>query len=570
MLRKKLACLFLALTTLLQPFAAQAVDLGSAFTNLVGPDAAYSMQKPGRFQSAARGGFSGGAFEMKVPRGSNVPQLFSVTPPNISVGCNGISAHFGGFSFISGKEFEALLKRIASGAALGFVTSLVMKTLCPPCEAVVQELKTAAQTAARLARDSCQWGREMGEKFLAGTGVSGGQSEMCSSTAASNNSDGDSLSAFSGLCSSLSSAAKALHEFNESAGDTEEQKAAKRTQADCTATSGNQTWRKLAAFDGSGTFESGSDENYRRKLLLLNIMGAELQISGDDDPVSCETGNGEKWTATNNEPHKYCPPPMDNAKLVGHFMCGSPAVVQQAVADGKISGTVQKYCADYIGTSEAASGKVWRCGTGAGGVLSQAEKSSCNVLTLTTSDTLFTGEGFLISVSSLLREAVERVRTGNPNAFTDETGRKIVRLVQVAPYPLYQAINAAAVYPSAASDLIDSISVLVAEQFAYAMFDELLRLDGRSSSSICLSRPQATELLKFLESFRASNYARKTQMSQNMAMQQALTEQIRQINVAIQRQVMSDDMLSNGRMGNALNNAVSGVVSKPGAAPATP
>jgi len=182
MLLKKILCLVLAVTTAIAPLSANAVDLGKAFDNLIGPGVGVTVNQPGRYQSGARNSFSGGGVEVRVPRATNVPQLFSISPPRIEAGCNGISAHFGGFSFISGKEFEALLKQIASGAALGFVTSLVMKTLCPPCEAIVQELKTAAQFAANLAKNSCQFGAKLGREFLAGLGTSPSSEDKCALT----------------------------------------------------------------------------------------------------------------------------------------------------------------------------------------------------------------------------------------------------------------------------------------------------------------------------------------------------------------------------------------------------
>jgi hypothetical protein len=540
-----------------QPLLAQAADLGSAFDNLLSGGTAVSVNSPGRYQSGARNSFVAGGLDMRVPRGASAPQLFSVTPPRIAAGCNGISAHFGGFSFISGAEFEQLLKSIASGAALGFVSMMVLKNLCPQCEAVVQFLKTMAQQAARLAKDSCQIGQNLARAFLDGASTSGetGSREVCGATISGlTGGDGDYLSAMNNTCTSVTKAVDAMLSANpEAQGNTPEAKA-KREELKCVLGAGNVTWQRLRNFDFEGT-TGGSEEGYKRKLLLMNMLGVELRPSGDEaKPASCPTGGGSENTVsgTEEDPKKvaFCPPKIQPADAVGMFMCGAPTATN--VPPGDPSARVKEYCATfYAGSAESAGGsynsikgaKIYTC--------KEDDKVGCTQLDLSDASVLIGGVGFLTRINKLLLDGVDAVRKNEPMP------TEVLMLMQVAPFPLYQAINAAAVYPSAAADLIDAMSILVAEQAAVAYLDESLRLSGRTGEAVgCLTPEQGRQILEAVASMRAANRERLKLIAQNINVQQALSEQIRQVNLAIQRQVMSADMLATGTYAQALTRSL--------------
>jgi len=566
---KKIMTFFMALLVVMQPVVASATDLDAAFGNLLGPGAVASVNKPGAYQSGARNSFVAGGLEMRVPRASGMPQLFSVTPPRVSAGCNGISATFGGFSFISGAEFEQSLKSIASGAALGFVSMMVMKTMCPPCEAVVQFLKTAAQAAARLSKDSCQWGQDMAAKFMDGSSTTSNTREVCGATISDNGSSSDFLAAMGDACKSVNSAVNAIVGANPDAASNPDTKAALL----CTIGAGNNTWQRLASFDSDGANASATSRNsdgYRRKLLLLNLLGAELGAAEDGAKAPyCETEDGPD---SPDEVKKtvWCKPRLNPQDAMGLFMCGDRNAAGTSTTDSK---RVADYCKSFYenATSSSTTGgslgaiknsKVYDC---------KDSPAACNQLELVDASVIVQGQGFLIHVNNVLRMGVQAVRDDTP--MPDD----VIRLMQVAPYPLYQAINAAAVYPSAADDLVDSMSILVAEQAAVAYLDDVLRMSGRNTSKgkSCVSPKQATQILDTVASIRAGNKARLLQLAQNISVQEALSEQIRQVNLAIQKQVMSADMLATGGYAQAVGKALSPNVSKgpagsPTAAPSTP
>lgn len=556
---KRILTLLMAFVMVFQPMLAGATDLNAAFSNLLGGGSVLSVNKPGNYQSGARNSFVAGGLEMRVPRTSSMPQLFSVTPPRVTAGCGGISAHFGGFSFISGAEFKQMLQSIASGAALGFVSMLTLKTLCPQCEAVVQFLKTAAQQASRLAKDSCKWGQDLAKSFMSGETSTSNTQEVCGSTLSTNGTSSDYLglmNSLDGACKSMTSAMDALLRENPDAKNDPQAK----EQLKCAVGAGNVTWQRLSSFDVSGTTGTGGalgEDGYRRKLLLMNMLGADLVLNGSEE-VFCETESG-KVSPTEDSKEKFCTPRLKAADVVGMFMCGSPD--GSGNPPGTNSPRVREYCAAFFENKDGGTGtggslgrlmaqKVYQCKDG--------HKVDCDQIELTDSGAIIQGSGFLTQINNLLRKGVDAVRTDK------EMPEDVIRLMQVAPYPLYQAINAAAVYPSAADDLVDAMSLLVAEQTTVAFLDDALRLEGRTSGSQkgCLSSKQAGTILEAVAAMRAANRSRLALIGQNIAMQEALSEQIRSINLTIQKQVMTQDMLASNNYAGAVGKALTPTVNK--------
>lgn len=538
-MKNRLFAYVIAFFMAFQPMLASAADLNAAFTNLLGPGAAVSVNEPGRYQSGARNSFIAGGLEMRVPRSTNVPQLFSVTPPRITAGCGGISAHFGGFSFISGAEFEALLQSIASGAALGFVSMLVLKTLCPQCEAVVQFLKTLAQQAARLAKNSCEFGKNLAQSFLSGMGGSQGSPEtVCGTTVSAEGGSADFLSAVNDACKSVTSAVDSLLGVAAESGNPESQDSVK-----CKVGAGNQTWQRLRVFDSGGLPGSAAaDESYKRRIILMNLLGAELGVGGEDTPAEIKCDKETIKDGPNEAtPVTFCPPRLEVDVLMGYFMCGVPTA--PGTYPGDPGNSVKAYCDSYFTKSASLPDtKLYFCGE---------DKVNCSNLTLESASALVGGTGFLTNVNKTLLEGVTAVR--NNTVMPEE----VIKLVQVAPYPLYQAINAAAVYPAAAADLIDAMSILVAEQAALSYLDESLRLSARAGGkATCLTEPQARQIMEAVGSMRSASRARRSLIAQNVAIQEALTEQIRQLNIAIQRQTLTQDMLTSNQVANSLNRTI--------------
>ncbi|MDO8416285.1 MAG: conjugal transfer protein TraH [Agitococcus sp.] len=568
---KKLFITILAMLMATQPLQVFATDLTAAFGNLLGNGSAISVNQPGAYQSGTRNSFIAGGLEMRVPRQATAPQLFSVTPPKIYAGCGGISAHFGGFSFISGPEFEKLLKSIASGAALGFVSMLVLKTLCPSCEAVVQFLKTAAQQAARLAKDSCKWGADLAKSLYEnpdGKPDSQGTQNVCGTTVVQTGTESDFVASMDRACSDLSGAVSAILGENPQAKGSSDSAKANMAPLSCALGGGigNVTWQRLSAFDRASNNSDvtvTANDSYTRKLILMNLLG--VQINADRTPgkpapeglsalpPSCPMGiDGVTTSPTDANMTPYCPARLTGADIVPLFMCGAPSMANSGVAADSTSQRVVDYCSTFF-TPTTPTGvsafdklgnmKVFGCG---------ADKKNCNQVMLEGSEVLTHGTGFLVNVNNLLRQGVDAVRRNETMPLD------VLKLMQKAPFPIYQAINAAAVYPTAADDLVDSISILVSEQLAVSYLDELLRVTGRDSTEGggCLSPAQASKILEAVSEMRATNKQRLSLIAQNLTIQQGLSEQIRLVNLAIQKQVMTADMLGQNKLSQSMTKSL--------------
>jgi hypothetical protein len=543
---RKLVSVIVAVALLAQAPLAAATDLSSAFSTLLTNGSAAAVNKPGHYQSAARNSFVAGGLEMRVPRNQGVDaQLFSFTPPRVSAGCNGVSAYFGGFSFISGAEFDQLVKNIASGAALGFVTMLVMKGLCPQCEDIVTKLKNAAQAASRLSIDSCKLGQEAAAKF---SGYASDHStELCGTTTADAGSSSDFLSSVSDTCTSVANNLKAMQNVNpQTQGDSAQAKAANGALL-CANGKGNLTWQALGAFNEGFSGSTGSDA-YSRKLMLMNMMGAVLTTGTEE--ASCANPDGSVTATAADTTHNqvFCPPTVTAKDMAGAFMCGTDKTALSAMGPA-----AQQYCQSFFTAAPTADGVASFAGVEGAKVLACDDKQTCLHLSLVNlSDSgIATGAGFLPQVNKILNDAVSAVQRNQ--AMSSDA----IALMQAAPYPLYQAVNAAAVYPVAASDLLDSISILVAESVTANYMEEFVRQAGRDSATSCTNQDQMHRIIDTLASAKAENKARRELMAQNIAVQQGLKEQIRSINLAIQQQVMSNELLNQNHMAETLTRAVS-------------
>lgn len=127
--------------------ATAADSLISAFN-----DIKTSAVDPGVYKSKTRTTISGGSFSARVPTTSFT--LISYTPPSISAGCNGIDAHFGGFSFVNGVDYQKLVENIMQNA-LGLVINLAIKVGCEPCQNILQQISKAIRDITNLTIDSC-------------------------------------------------------------------------------------------------------------------------------------------------------------------------------------------------------------------------------------------------------------------------------------------------------------------------------------------------------------------------------------------------------------------------------
>lgn len=570
---------------------AGATDLNAAMSNLLGGSAAMSTNNPGVYSSGARTGFSGGGLEMRIPADSAPPALFSMTPPSISVGCSGISAYFGGFSFISGAQFQQLIQSIASGAALGFVALLVLKTLCPQCEAIVQALQNIAQEASKLAVNKCQVFQSILSQYQQGKSSTNPSVGECAATASGTGISSDILDALNSVCQGTRTAVTTIdNKINHFDLTTQAGKNA-NSQNSLQVPQGNLTWLNLGVFDftnNAGTSAADTSE-YDRKVLLMNMLGvrmyplengslpacpdaaasapvastapASAPASSGSAPASSTSGAAS--AGTNEE---YCVPTLNPTQVMQYFMCGWPGgsttvPVDPAIAEICSSSELPSIlssappAAGASGASSSTFGvtnkQIYVCGAG--------DTQNCNTLVMAPLNSIVKGEGFVPQVYQILMSAVQSIQQGTPMPAS------ALALMQSAPFPLYQAVNAAAVYPEAGVDLIDSLSYIIGEQLAVNLFNQFLTLDNQHPGYQG-TFAQSKQILEALQTMRSLVAHRSTELAQNLVIQQELATQIRDINMTIQQKVMSPSLLGDAQFGQALYSNVSPEVQQPSSA----
>lgn len=562
-----LSCLLLFV-----PLGAYAADLGSAFDNLVSSGAAMSINKPGRYQSAARNTFIAGGADIRFPRRTS-PSFVSVTPPSLSAGCSGISAHFGGFSFISGDEIEQMIRSIAQNAQ-GMVISIAIKTLCPMCESVIQAMTRLAQQASKMSMDSCAVGTNLANTLADSFGIGAGSSDLrknvCTQAAIESGDEPEWYKALDGACKSAMDSMKyvenKLDELQGKAPKNPDGTSAAGQEEALKLQVGNLTWIVL-----NSVIKDKSEESLAQKLLLMNLLGTRIAAS-DAYCGAPATEGGTPASVADGDGGIACLPRLEAKEAVALFMCGLPERGADAQGTADFSGlqysrALSSYCDSWFAPETNTAGqpigagrwarvseavKLWSC------VNNDWDKCTQMELVPITEMNIIRGPGFAWQVNRLLREGARRVRTNDMALHEGELGQQLVGLIQAAPYPIYQAINAAAVYPAAADDLLDTMSVLVAEAMAFHYFDDFLRTAGRADMGVRVSNIYLDQTHKAMGEMRGYVLERRRLIAQNIALQEALNEQIRSINLAIQRQVLTTDMLNANRFAVSAGNPQAG------------
>jgi len=556
---RKILMLGLALCSVFFYQSAQALDTSSVFGAM---GTSTNLQGPGSFSSQTRNVYMGGGASLRVP--VQQMNLFSLTPPSFDVGCSGISATFGGFSFINGQEIQTLIKTISQNAT-GLVMELVIKTLCPQCEAVLQVMEHLAQEAAKLAVDSCHAGEYLANFVGKETGLSPGNATghmpVCGAMVTTyTNESTDFLSGMQSMCQGADQSLNNITSGLNNLVSDPNQKAALEHSFQM----GNETWLTL-----KGVGYNPDDANdYQNMTLLMNVIGtvivegstATASVSGASGtsaasaPTTSTTSGASNST---NLPGTASKPTtrtiisnMDAVDVNNYLMCGAKASTDPTVANA-----TGNYCDTWYARLSANNFTVLSCDN---------DKVACkSPQTIQLSQATFLqGPGYIAQVATLLNYGVKQV-ISNADLYnaTDTQGQQLLTLLQRAPYPLYQLINAAAVYPDAAQRMLTSMSVILAETLTYQEMQTVLSTTGRVSDGYGVQPQMAQRLSSAMEKLRLQSKADFSAFGAELAAQEQIQLQIQQINKTIQKQVMTSQMLGNQRFVSSIMKSQTGATS---------
>lgn len=519
-MKKILASLFVA-GVLASP--AHALNLDVAFSDLT-DNAVVGYNDPGRYSNSVRNNFVLGGVDARLPR--KRVTMMSITPPSVNTGCQGISAHFGGFSFVSGEEIEKLISTIAANST-GMVVSLVLKTLCPLCQGVIEAMTHMAQQASKLSMDSCQMAtslvNEAGSLFSDPNSASEKAGSVCGRTVANGGQYQDYLDSMTNACDTMSKAVSELEKVTkkpapegsktQSTGDRE------------TIPTGNRTWEALKAIGYGGKDE----ESIATRTLLMNMIGTTVIASKNEDGSA-------------REKPLFYPPSLAPEKLMDLYMCG----VTEWVGSGESQqhAAASQTCGSNAQNRVAGNAQIWSC---------DHEPDQCLYPRAVEVSELrgLAGAGFLYRVSDMLLRAAEDIREER-----ELRDPELIALLERVPYPVYQVINVAAIYPVAARDLIDSTSAVVAESMAQTVFEDFVRNSSTQLGPTYFNQEDLLRIQAAMEQFVGSLRHRRSLLASRITQQEMMMENIRTLNLKIQKEVMSSEMLGTSRFAHTVTESV--------------
>ncbi len=126
-------------------------DINNQLTQMF--DSMSNTTAPGGYESATRGGVTGGSFVLRN-RLTNI-QLVDVQMPSGQGGCGGIDLFGGSFTFINADQFIQLLRNIAANAA-GLAFQIALQAIDNALDGKISELQRVVQSLNQLNVSSCQ------------------------------------------------------------------------------------------------------------------------------------------------------------------------------------------------------------------------------------------------------------------------------------------------------------------------------------------------------------------------------------------------------------------------------
>jgi len=112
-----------------------------------------SVSGPSYFEGSKRGYFSAGSFSARWP--STNDNLMTITPPSLNVGCGGIDAFLGGFSFMNLNYLVQKLQNILS-AAPAAAFDIALKTLSPQVSETIKTLEAITDRLNGIQLNDCK------------------------------------------------------------------------------------------------------------------------------------------------------------------------------------------------------------------------------------------------------------------------------------------------------------------------------------------------------------------------------------------------------------------------------
>ncbi|MHB1661857.1 MAG: conjugal transfer protein TraH [bacterium] len=123
---------------------------------LSGANSVSNVEGSGEYHTQGENIYTLGSAEVRFNTVGQNLQLFTISPPNFSIGCSGIDATFGAFAMLGSSLMQALQSIIQSGQVLVFAFNMVLGVLCKQCEHIMNQIESIANKLNGLNFNSCQ------------------------------------------------------------------------------------------------------------------------------------------------------------------------------------------------------------------------------------------------------------------------------------------------------------------------------------------------------------------------------------------------------------------------------
>lgn len=475
----------------LSPISANAGSLNDAFQRLTGSSGgAFNTSSESSFRTSTRKGYTGGGASIRFSQKRY--SLVRASAPSFNAGCHGIDLHLGGFSFINTDEITKMLNQVLNGA-LAVAFDMAITALCPPCAAAMEWAEGIARKAASMAVDTCEASRALvaNTKQAIEDPKNIGQQAACSSI-------GMAAGKYTGWYESKreacddDAAASLQDTINSSGNDGDKESNA--------GTVGNETWIALQAVGLAP--KQGSSPNKELKPyaeLILSWVGTSIAGASD------ATRNG-RWPAL-----------IRNADdVMAIFMCGtgtSSGSYTGRVAD--LMDSADTFCESRIGAGGNTM-EVYSC-----------PDDDCQKMKPVTVDTKTgLGKGFLYIVIEELGKAIDNVANDQPLTDTQKG------IISQAPFPLYRAINVAAISPDLAESIVMNHAQALSYMIGLEYLKDLFRQSSQSSVASELSPELMTAIYDSLSDLREQSFQVAEQLSILSETSQQIMGSVERINKA--------------------------------------
>ncbi|MDA0910091.1 MAG: conjugal transfer protein TraH [Proteobacteria bacterium] len=504
-------------------------DFSDAFNYLM------SSGNPAIYNTEVRGFATGGSFDLIIPQRSVT--IISLTAPSIDVGCGGISAFLGGFSYINLDVFINLLKNIAT-SALGYAFILTLGVLCPICKSVMEGLQKAVQMATSLALNSCNFGVGLVNEAINSSDSLKKYVNSAGAAADSNSGqDNGFLSSMNNIAGDFS---KGMDKFNNWVNKISNTKL--QTQERNKIGQGAHMWNALPELDDA------------QKSLLLSLTGdTNTYIQSGTQPIIVEimptlsadelanllvygadSNNNQNvhllgCTQYDNTAKDFCTK-VEEVPVKNSFWAKS--------SQGKTFGGIDLFQYGYYGAVYA--------------LLMQA------IYAAESNEDLGYSSGFNLQLPA---------QYGAATLHPSFSKAQILGFLNSSPLPLYQAVNIAGWSLSGGADvakqMISNVALLVAKQFAYSFIEhDVLDLtnatqtglkQGENTGSSGVNKKLYADLKKSLDSIRMQITQNVTAISSDFEFQQGWIGQLHQVQSELYSQAVQSGIAGNMAFTNKLS-----------------